>query len=186
MVGFFSRKPREWRDDDYIFLEDLKKDKPVVDTSRFKEEVEMEGEFRVINPHKDKPSSVKERLDRLHKCEHESLVKRRLENLQDSPSYAPKPLNDNFFNENVVSENKKVEMPDNAIIKRVENAIKEIDKIKTKMERSSSFLSLFYDLKKAEKEFLFVLEEAKEQMVDFPDHLEMKIQEAKTKVRSIK
>ncbi len=181
MVGlFFSRKPRVPKEDEFVLLDDKKK---VQEDIEFQIE---EPEDRVARNQPKKPETVKERLERISGSSFSSTsnVRRRLETLQDMPSMAPKPLSEKFYRERVADE-RKVEIPENTAIKNVEAALRKVDTIRQKMEKTNSFLSYFYDMKKAEAELVVALKEAEEQMVDLPPHLMPKIEQAKAKMRNI-
>lgn len=181
MVGlFFSRKPKAPKEDEFVFLDEKKK---------AQEDIEFqieEPEDKLVRNQPKKLETVKERLERISSSSFSSTsnVRRRLETLQDSPSTAPKPFSDRFYREKV-AEDKKVDLPENATIKNIEAALKKVDNIRQKMDKTNSFLSYFYDLKKAESELVAVLKEAEEQMVDLPPHLAPKIEQAKAKMRQV-
>ena len=182
MVGlFFSRKPKAPKEDEFVFLDEKKK---------AQEDIEFqveEPEDKLARNQPKKLETVKERLERISGStgfSSTSNVRKRLENLQDSPSIAPKPLSDRFYREKVAEE-KKVDLPENDTIRNVEAALRKVDTIRQKMDKTNSFLSYFYDLKKAEAELVAVLKEAEEQMIDLPPHLGPKIEAAKAKMRNV-
>ncbi|MEA3378174.1 MAG: hypothetical protein U9Q69_00895 [Nanoarchaeota archaeon] len=164
MVALFNRKTRDWREDDYILLEDLKNDP-------------LKEEKPIIEENKEKSESVKERLERIYKADRgfNSDVKSKLEKLKNVPNTQPKPIL-----------GPKEEKKASPSLKKIEQAIRDIENIKNKMHGSNTYLSLFYDLKKAEKNFLKVLDLANEEDIEFPDFLKKKIDEIKSKVRLIK
>ncbi len=181
MVGlFFSRKPKAPKEEDFEFLDDKKKGQ---------EDIEIdieEPEDRFVKEQPKKLETVKERLERLSGSSFSSIsnVRRRLETLHDMPSVAPKPLSDRFYREKVAEE-KKVDLPENETIRNVEAALRKVETIRQKMDKSNSFLSYFYDLKKAEAELVAALKNAEEQMVDLPPHLAPKVEQAKAKMRNV-
>lgn len=109
-------------------------------------------------------------------------VRERLENLKKNPRNVPsvldsvpdrerKPLDDGMYTFERVFQQK------------VDKAIKKVDLLKERMEDSENFLNFFYDLKKAENEFLDLLAEAEKRKIDFPDNFKKQIEEVKSQIR---
>lgn len=166
MLNFFKRK-KDWRDDDYIFLDELKqKRNPDYFEAKFKEAEKKEVK-NIVEESGDK-----------------SKVRQRLEKLQDKPS---KPVFMGELKPKEVEEEKDVEeCSEKPFLKEVERKLKRLENLRLKMKNNpGSYLSLFYDLKKAEKEFLSELKKAEEAMVDFPGHIKMRIDKEKSSIKTI-
>lgn len=110
-------------------------------------------------------------------------VRERLENLKKNPKCVPKPLaiipqrDGRPTSESMLTFERLFQQ-------KVDKAITKIESIKEKMKSSETFTSYFYDLKKAEQEFLDLLKTAEEKRVEFPDNFNKKIEETKSKIRS--
>lgn len=110
-------------------------------------------------------------------------VRERLENLKKNPKPVPKPLD-------LIPERDSKPIGEGMLTferlfqQKVEKAIKEIEIIKKRMITSDMFVNYFYDLKRAEKEFLGLLKEAEEKHVDFPNSFLKRIDAVKSKIRS--
>jgi len=135
---------------------------------------------------KPQTDTVKARLDNMYRKDHAldpipntglQTVKERLRELKNRPAYAHQPL----AREPMVI--KAEPSPENLILGKVEKAIKRVELVRQKMEKTDSYLGHFYDLKAAEKEFIVALEEAKTIDVEFPEMLQTKINLLKSKIR---
>lgn len=135
--------------------------------------------------------SVKARLDRMYREEHSAdsapdtrlrSVKERLQELKTKPrvqSYAsmgPK-------REQTVVIERKEPTQESLVQARIDKAMKRLEAVKQKMEKTDSYLGLFYDLKAAEKEFLDSLDEAKAKGVDLPENFQVKVDLTKSKIK---
>ncbi len=101
-------------------------------------------------------------------------VKERLEKLREKHSIVAKPL----------GEKKEPKLSMDAVYqKKLENALTKIEAIKKKMEIGTSFLNYYNDLKAAEKEFLDILNEAREKGVVFTEQFEKKVKETEKNIR---
>jgi len=67
---------------------------------------------------------------------------------------------------------------------KVEKAMKSIESITQKTKTSGTYLSMYYDLKKAEDEFTSVLDEAKQKHVEFTPEFSDKIEAVKKRLRT--
>jgi len=111
-------------------------------------------------------------------------VRERLERLKNNPKKVPKPLD-------MMPEKRAPEPVPEATLnfekefqQKAEKAIKNIESVKNKMKGSKSFINYFYDLKKVEKEFLNILQEAEEKHIEFPENFLKKIESVKSTIRS--
>lgn len=132
--------------------------------------------------------TVKSRLERMYREEHSSdstpdtrlrSVRERLSELKTKPS-VDLPLSPK--REEAVVYERKEPSQDNLVQARIDKAMKKIEAVKQKMERTDSYLGLFYDLKAAEKEFNDALEEANAKGVDLPENFQVKIDSFKAKL----
>jgi len=114
----------------------------------------------------DELTTVRERLENLKKKSRD--VPKILESV---PERERRPVGDGMYTFERVFQQK------------VDKAIKKIGFLKEKMEDSENFLNLFYDLKRAEEEFLKLLEEAEKRKLDFPDNFKNQIEEVKSQIR---
>ncbi len=137
------------------------------------------------------PNSVKARLDRMYREEHDldsapdtrlRTVKERLEELRLNPKPVQAPLNS--LREQAPVIERKEPSQDQLVQARIDKAIKRLEAVKQKMEKTDSYLSLFYDLKAAEKEFLDSIEEANAQGVDLPETFQAKVELTKSRIKS--
>jgi len=110
-------------------------------------------------------------------------VRERLEKMKDNPKEVPKPL-DLIPEKDPRPVGEGMFTFERQFQQKVEKAIKKIESIKEKMKASDMFMNYFYDLKKAEKEFLDLLEKAEEKHVEFPDNFVKRIEAVKSKIRS--
>ena len=84
-----------------------------------------------------------------------------------------------------VPEEHKPITPSKVMLQRIERAIKIIEDYNAKMLKDSEcYLSLFYDRKKAEKEFLNLLDEAKEKGISIPSPFMKRIEAVKAKINT--
>ena len=114
----------------------------------------------------DELVSVRERLEKLKKNSQD------IPNVLESvPDRERRPLGDGMYTFERIFQQK------------VEKAIKKVEILKERMEDSENFLNLFYDLKKAENEFLDLLAEAEKRKIDFPDNFNKQIEEIKNQIR---
>lgn len=141
--------------------------------------------------------SVKGRLDRLYREEHANdpapdtrlrSVKERLEELKVKPKpavFTGSPLGALSTNhEQPAVMPKKEPSDENLVQARVDKAMKRIESIRQKMEKTDSYLGFFYDLKAAEKEFFDSLEEANAKAVELPQTMQNKVEIFKNKIKS--
>lgn len=81
-------------------------------------------------------------------------------------------------------EEHKLITPGKVMLQRIERAIKIIEDYNAKMLKDSEcYLSLFYDRKKAEQEFLGLLKEAEEKGISIPLPFRTRIEAIKSKIR---
>jgi len=105
----------------------------------------------------------------------------RLEKLKNSPWRVPNPVD-----KDVTGMHKPV-TPESVFMKKLDKAMSNIEQIRKKiLADSDSYLSLFYELRKAEKEFLEILNEKEEKELILPEHYLNKIEDTKNKIRNIK
>ncbi|MBI4447833.1 hypothetical protein HY643_02540 [Candidatus Woesearchaeota archaeon] len=109
-------------------------------------------------------------------------VRKRLERLRDNPRQVPKPLNGMFLGQKE-EESRPLISKSTIYQKKIEKAMMDIDRLKKKMEQTSSFLSLYPELKAIEKTFLTVVEEAEAQRVDLPEQLVRRVKEYQKKIK---
>lgn len=133
--------------------------------------------------------TVKSRLERMYREEHAGdltpdtrlrSVKERLSELKSKPTNVSLPLGPKH-EEAVVFERKEPSQ-ESLVQARIDKAMKRIEAVKQKMERTDSYLGLFYDLKAAEKEFVEALDEANAKGVDLPETFQAKVDLFKTKL----
>ena len=134
------------------------------------------------------PASVKARLDRMYREEHDldstpdtrlRTVKERLEELRTNPVQMPLRAE----REQMPVIERKEPSQDQVVQSRVDRAMKRLEAVKQKMEKTDSYLGLFYDLKAAEKEFLDSVEEADAKGVDLPETFKNKIELTKSRIK---
>lgn len=74
--------------------------------------------------------------------------------------------------------------PETIFMRKVEKAIQKIESIRKKMlSDSAQYLSLFYELRKAEDEFLMLLDDKEMKFLDLPDSFMKLIDSTKAKIR---
>jgi hypothetical protein len=108
-------------------------------------------------------------------------MRERLERLRNKGPVRP-PLS----REDLDSEpTKKLLSPESLYMKKVDKLVTNMINLKKKMSGDSgSYLSLYYDLKKAEKQFLDALEDPEVQFLDMPEFWTQKIEDIKKQVLS--
>jgi len=105
-------------------------------------------------------------------------VRERLEKLKHSQWRVQSPVD-----KDVTGMHKSV-TPETVFMKKVDKSISTIELIRKKvLADSDSYLSLFYELRKAEAEFLEVIKEIDEKALLLPDHYLNKIEQIKSKIR---
>lgn len=133
--------------------------------------------------------TVKSRLERMYREEHAGdatpdtrlrSVKERLSELKIKPSNVELPLSPK--REEAVVFERKEPSQESLVQAKIDKAMKKIEAVKQKMERTDSYLGLFYDLKAAEKEFNDALEEVNAKGVDLPENFQVKIDSFKAKL----
>jgi hypothetical protein len=108
-------------------------------------------------------------------------VRDRLEKLKNKPWHVAPALD-----KDVTGMHKKI-TPESVFMKKLDKAMSNIESIRKKvLADSNSYLSLFYELRKAEREFLEILNEKEEKELLLPEHYLNKIEETKNKIRNIK
>lgn len=135
--------------------------------------------------------SVKARLDRLYREEHAGdsapdtrlrTVKERLQEMKVKPKSVNLPLDSR--REQVMVMERKEPSQENLVSSRIDKAMKRVEAVKQKMERTDSYLGLFYDLRAAEKEFLDSLDEANAKGIDLPETMQLKVESMKAKIKA--
>lgn len=133
--------------------------------------------------------TVRARLERMYREEHASdpatdtrlrTVKERLSELKDKPNSVGLPL-ESKRDQPMVFERKEPSQ-ETLVQARIDKAMKRIEAVKQKMERTDSYLGLFYDLKAAEKEFTDALDEANAKGVDLPEAFQLKVGQFKSRL----
>ncbi|MFH1972810.1 MAG: hypothetical protein ABIJ18_05015 [archaeon] len=105
-------------------------------------------------------------------------VRERLEKLKHSQWRAHTSLD-----KDVTGMHKQI-TPETVFMKKIDKAISNIEIIRKKvLADSNSYLSLFYELRKAEAEFLELLKELDDKELFLPDHYLTKIKQIKSKIR---
>lgn len=190
-MGFFFNKKKVWREDEEPFLKELKTPKPAgfegaeaqKQQTAKKPELHRKPELaRKPVTFSDKQLSVKERLDKMH-AQQKSQVLQRLEGLRENPRPVPRPLE---VVEKREEPKKELLDHDSMLTAKLDRAIKRIDMLRGKMLKADSYLSLFYELKVAEKEFVEAYNEVKAKDVDLTPMLEQKAEQVKGNLRSNK
>jgi len=109
-------------------------------------------------------------------------VRERLENLRKNPKHVPRPLD-------LLPEREKKPLGegmftlDRVYQQKIEKAISKLEVLKNKMKSSEMFSSYYYDLKKAEKEFIDVIAEAESKKLDFPENFLKRVADIKRTLR---
>lgn len=113
-------------------------------------------------------------------------VRERLERLKNQPSTPFRP-NYQPVEERPRQEQPKPFSPENLFMKKVEKVMNDIDILRKKMfSDSGQYLSLYYDYKKKEKEFLDIVESTETKNIDLPDFFVTRLEEFGTRLKSKK
>lgn len=103
-----------------------------------------------------------------------STVRDRLEKLKNRPTSGIPPIRREPTGDSILLS------PEITFIRRVESLIKNIQVIQRKMRSDSGqYLSLYYDMKKAQKEFLTATEDPEMQYLDLSDVFLKRVEEMK-------
>ncbi len=95
-------------------------------------------------------------------------IRERLERLKNAPPKVTLPLSDQ--ERSTPTERKPMITPESVYMRKVEKLIANLESMKARMKSDSGqYLSMYYDLKKAEKEFLESIEEPEAKFYDLPD-----------------
>ena len=78
---------------------------------------------------------------------------------------------------------KEVVSPDDAVVNKLDKAVKKLDTLRGKMLKADSYLSFFYELKIAEKEFLEAFNEVQTKDVDLPPMMQQHAEHLKANLR---
>jgi len=107
-------------------------------------------------------------------------VRERLEKIDTTFKPVPRAL----ANEHLIqAEENKPFTPSKVMQQKIEKAIRVIEGYHAKMNKDSeSYLALFYDLKKAEKEFLELLKEAEQKQLRIPLPFMKRIEAIRAKI----
>ena len=110
-------------------------------------------------------------------------VKERLEEMKKKNVVVPRPLD--------IPQILKVPNPESELITidkvyrgKVEKAMKSIEVINQKIKTSGTYLNMYYNLKRAEDEFLAVLDEAKQKHIEFSPEFSDRIEAVKKRLRT--
>ena len=107
-------------------------------------------------------------------------VKSRLERMAGSSKSVPKALASEHI---IQAEENKPLTPSKVMQQKIEKSIRIIEGYHLKMNRDSeSYLALFYDLKKAEKEFMELLKEAEVRRLVIPSPFMKRIEAIRAKI----
>jgi hypothetical protein len=110
-----------------------------------------------------------------------SSVRERLEKLKNQPRRVEPALRPN---EIAPSAEKVLLSPESVFMRKVEKLMKGIDELKKKMHSDTGqYLSLYYDLKKAEQDFIEAVEDADMDYLDVPRVFLQKIEQYKSKIK---
>lgn len=142
--------------------------------------------------------TVKERMEKLHKQNFRSLPFKsepiepmtvdeeieqfrsrsmiRSEPVSNAPKLQKPSMDDIFMPPAEPKIVKEAQRADHPALNKVEFAVGKLDEIKKKMRGADNFLSLYYDLKKAEGNLKVALDEAKAANVELPTTINMRIQ----------
>ncbi len=178
---FLSKETKDWghKDDDGF-----------VELKARKEVNEDLGIPMAFKEKRVEAGSVKDRLEKMTGVtstprEEVVSVRDRLESLKERPKLVRRPIEPTFPDMNKKEEGKKVITPESVMQKKIEKAMSKIEEYKKKMHNSpNSYLSLFYDLKQAEKDFLTLLEEADSKSVTFSGTTLSRIEKVKKQIRA--
>lgn len=109
-------------------------------------------------------------------------MRERLENLKKNPKCVPKPLD-------LVPEKDRRPLGEGMFTfekmfqQKIEKTIQKIEALKNKMNTSEMFADYYYDMKRAEKEFLDLVAKAEEKQTEFPANFVSRIESIKSKIR---
>jgi hypothetical protein len=107
-------------------------------------------------------------------------VRERLEKLKERKPYVNMPLSRDDLNPQPT---KKLLTPESVFIKKIDKMANHVINLKKKMHKDSgSYLSLYYDLKKAEKTLLNTIEDPEIQFMDLPQIWIDRIENIKAKL----
>ncbi len=114
-------------------------------------------------------------------------VKERLEKLMGGSTPASKSFsNDRALPMQVGNEEDKLITPSKVMQQKIEKSIRKLEGYHFKMHKDSeSYLALFYDLKKAEKEFQDLLKEAEDKKISIPSPFMKRIEAVRTNIRNV-
>tara|TARA_Y100000310_G_scaffold313633_1_gene362197 strand:- start:723 stop:1073 length:351 start_codon:yes stop_codon:yes gene_type:complete len=111
-------------------------------------------------------------------------VRERLERMQNSPRRVAPPLSRDEINPRL---EKVLLSPESVFIRKIEKVMKRIECLKKKMNSDSGqYLSLYYDLKKAEIEFLELINHPEVQYLDLSDIFMSKAKALKKEIENKK
>lgn len=113
-----------------------------------------------------------------------SLVRDRLERLMKEKKPVFRPVDDVLGEPEPAEEKQKVITPEVQFQRKIDKAISNIESLKKRMnEGNGNYLSLIYDIRKAEDEFLSLLDKEEMQFLDLPEVFMKRIEETKAKIR---
>jgi hypothetical protein len=109
-------------------------------------------------------------------------MRERLERIKHKGSSVRMPLSNDDLDPQPM---KKLLTPESVYMKKIDKLIHNLAGLKKKMHADSgSYLSLYYDLKKAEKELLEAIEDPEKQFMDLPEIWVQKIEDLKLKIKN--
>ncbi|MBI5871640.1 hypothetical protein HZB88_00980 [archaeon] len=77
--------------------------------------------------------------------------------------------------------------PESIFMRKAEKAMNQIETLRKRMlSDTGQYISLFYELKKAEDEFLVIVQEKETKFLDLPDPFLRRMEEVKSKIRRVK
>ena len=114
-------------------------------------------------------------------------VKERLEKLMGGSTPTSKSFsNDRVLPVQVGNEEDKLITPSKVMQQKIEKSIRKLEDYHFKMHKDSeSYLALFYDLKKAEKEFQDLLKEAEDKKISIPSPFIKRIEAVRANIRNV-
>ena len=111
-------------------------------------------------------------------------VRERLERMQNKPRRVAPPLSKDELDPRP---EKVLLSPESVFMRKLEKVMKRISELKKKMNSDSGqYLSLYYDLKKAEQEFLELVDHPEVQYLDLSDIFMSKVKELKKEINNKK
>jgi len=111
-------------------------------------------------------------------------VRERLERMKNNPRRVPSPLPNNEINP---KSEKGLLSPESVFLRKIEKSMSQIKEIQSKMNSDSGqYLSLYYDLKKYEKEFLDLIDDPEIKFLDLPEMSMRRIKDLQSKIRNKK